>query len=462
MQTTNTKTDQPNYLFVKAENGMYGMHKSFKPLGAVRDEEGWWFELDKEESVSALCNQAGMFYEIKELPVGGSLDAYKAMTRSTYFTSNLIDIEREILKKLNLQEHELTPENLIEVSKTPEGEKLVSKYRKFTKGLEFYINQETVARITPAQKTTLDNNNINIQFINKIPINYLSSLPPIAPTLLSIRKEQNMEPFLRKGIVAQLVGAGGIGKTHLLTQLAISIACGIPFLERYFVSKAGAVFMGLGENTDDDIHRLLHKIFIGLCSDADNALIDKTSSNLAVMSFTGKQASFVDRAGKPTNSYESLLKELKEKEPEDGWSLIILDPISRFLGPDSENDNIAATFFISLLEKITLELRGKPTLLFGHHMSKQGLNNPETNQTAARGASAITDGVRWQTNLEFVITDGERLKNKLKFKVVKSNFTSIPNPHILKRRKDGLLVSDEEQNNNKKYEQHSKKPQNLF
>ena len=129
--------------------------------------------------------------------------------------------------------------------------------------------------------------------------------------------------------------------------------------------------------------------------------------------------------------------------------MIILDPISRFLGPDSENDNIAATFFISLLEKITLELRGKPTLLFGHHMSKQGLNNPETNQTAARGASAITDGARWQTNLEFVITkNGKREQNKLNLKVVKSNFTAIPErPHRLKRDKNGFLVSDEENNN---------------
>ena len=87
--------------------------------------------------------------------------------------------------------------------------------------------------------------------------------------------------------------------------------------------------------------------------------------------------------------------------------------MDRFLGAEAETDNAAATQFISLLERITLELKGKPTVLFGHHMNKSGVSGTNTDQAAARGSSALTDGVRFQINLEKALKESAPKADKI-------------------------------------------------
>jgi hypothetical protein len=284
-----------------------------------------------------------------------------------------------------------------------------------------------------------------IKFISEQSVNYLTQEAPEAPVLLQAMHNGYYIPFLRKGIVGQLVGAGGIGKTHWFMQLALAVATRSEFLETYRINESGAVFMGLGENTDDDIHRLFHKHAKKMTAEQKAVAAQKIS----VMSFTGKQASFIKEDGNATDTYKKLLQALKEKEPTTGWTLIILDPISRFFGADVEKDNAAATNFIALLENMILELKGKPTLLFGHHMSKSGLGSTNSDQSAARGSSAITDGVRWQGNLEKVeAVSGSPEKydnNKVRFKVVKSNFTMAPEPLLLEKNSVGCLIKCNEE-----------------
>ena len=266
------------------------------------------------------------------------------------------------------------------------------------------------------------------------------------PKLVNFIDGANPKPFIRKGIVAQIVGAGGVGKTHVLAQLALSITTGANWLGIYPIEKAGHVFIGLGENKDDDIHRLMRKIVKGYEKNnhettlfAPNPL-QEASKRLFVMSFTAMNGTFI-RDGQPTPFFEAFFQELKDKEPKEGWACIILDPISRFMGADAENDNAAATQFIALLERLTLELKGQPTVIFGHHMNKSGVSSTNTDQGAARGSSAITDGVRWQANLEKVKKtsnpEGEDQYelNQISMRPVKSNFTcSAPFPKTTKRR----------------------------
>ena len=165
------------------------------------------------------------------------------------------------------------------------------------------------------------------------------------------------------------------------------------------------MFMGLGENSDEDIHRLLRKTSKSLCLSEEECL--GAGTRLSVMSFLGVSSSFIHK-NRPTDVFQRLLDGLKRKEPSDGWSLIILDPISRFAGASAETDNASATELIALLERLTLELRGRPTVLFGHHMNKTGVGNHSTDQGASRGSSALTDGVRLQINLD----RGERRENE--------------------------------------------------
>ena len=71
------------------------------------------------------------------------------------------------------------------------------------------------------------------------------------------------------------------------------------------------------------------------------------------------------------------------------------------------------------LERIFWSFVGNPTILFGHHMNKAGVGSINTTQASARGSSAITDGVRWQANLERTTEDEEGKSKKVILKSLK-------------------------------------------
>lgn len=283
-----------------------------------------------------------------------------------------------------------------------------------------------------------------IQFLNQFSNNFLLTDPPKKPMLIEYVNERGIPTgFLPKGIVAMIVGAGGIGKTHLLAQLAISVSTGTPWLETFTTTKhcgegsKGNVFFGLGENQYDDIHRVLHKASKKLREHQPDILKDdplvEASKRIAPYSFCGQQAAFIEN-GKPSLYFRKLKMQLIEKAPKAGWSLIIFDPVSRLMGADAETDNAAATQFISLLEELTIDLPGNPTVLFAHHVNKSAIKESgRQDQTAARGSSALTDGCRWQCNFS-------RKDDKIAcLEMTKSNFTAILKSTELIKDEDGYL-----------------------
>ena len=108
-----------------------------------------------------------------------------------------------------------------------------------------------------------------------------------------------------------------------------------------------------------------------------------------------------------------------------------------------------ATRFISLLERMILELRGAPTIIFGHHMNKGGVSGVNTDQSAARGSSALTDGVRQQFNLEKIKKEqseddesGEVYDlNTVTLRMVKSNFSAPLSPQKIQKNSSGCLTA---------------------
>jgi len=126
--------------------------------------------------------------------------------------------------------------------------------------------------------------------------------------------------------------------------------------------------------------------------------------------------------------------------------------LSRFHGAE-ENDNGAGTYFVSLLEKIAQKTRAAVLCL--HHVGKHsGFVHGEFNldaamsQDIARGASGLTNGVRWQCNLFGV--PGKNAKNIigvkdanpgqfLALKVSKKNYGPPESVHFLERGHGGML-----------------------
>lgn len=287
--------------------------------------------------------------------------------------------------------------------------------------------------------------------LSEFEIDWFNIVPPKQPMLLKNSKGRG---FLPRGIVALMASPGGTGKTRFVTQLAFCVSAGLPFLEEFTnVSGKGArVFLGLGEEPTDGIRRRLYEVAQHYQSDQLQPKFDinEVKRNLVPYSFHGQDVSLVDDHGLATQQYTNLLNALKESEGE-GYDLIILDPLSRFLGSSSETDNNNGTKFISLMERMTKELKGNPTVFLVHHTNKA---NDWRSQNASRGSSSIPAGARWQFNLinEFSRqTAKENDQNKIQEKLPLKNFVRgdlvknndvppIESDIILKFSEGGVLV----------------------
>jgi hypothetical protein len=133
--------------------------------------------------------------------------------------------------------------------------------------------------------------------------------------------------------------------------------------------------------------------------------LSEISNNLHVLPAVGHDVRLVENGkdGNPKASqhFHALLALAQSIED---LGLIVLDPMSRLYG-QNENDNAAATFFVSLLEQLA-QTTGASVILCHHtHKGASFGRNKQfdlhlaLNQEAARGASAITGAVRWQCNL---------------------------------------------------------------
>ena len=95
---------------------------------------------------------------------------------------------------------------------------------------------------------------------------------------------------------------------------------------------------------------------------------------------------------RPTGLVERLAKTIA---PLTDLRLIVIDPAARFRGGE-ENAAEDTTRFVEAIE--TLAKRTGAAVLVVHHTNKVSMQGGEQNQSASRGSSALTDGVRLQIN----------------------------------------------------------------
>ena len=251
--------------------------------------------------------------------------------------------------------------------------------------------------------------------------------------------------FLPLGIVAALVAQGGVGKSQLLMQLAYSLATGIALAGQWPVGETGSVLMLCAEDSGDEIHRRVHRIHKQLGSGLSPAMQAKLKDNFLIRSMTGIDV-LLTQAMKNGEIVRTQLVEqlLLTAQQAKNLKLIIIDPAARFRGGD-ENSNPHATRFVQVLEYLALTTGA--TVLIAHHTGKGATNSKETNQDASRGASALTDGIRWQMALTSLTSSSKRYKGLppnarhryMVAKLVKTNYTA-PQPEVLLfRGDDGYL-----------------------
>ena len=257
---------------------------------------------------------------------------------------------------------------------------------------------------------------------------WLSEPPPRAEALLT----WGDGPLLMAaGRVALLAAAGGVGKTYALVQLALAVATGTPWLGSYQVARKGRVLLALAEEDVDEIRRRLYMgaQTFGRAGDDDvEYLLAEARRNIVPMALMGRDVAFLSAEG-ATKWHGDLVAKLSEQP----WRAVILDPLSRWGGPEIETDAHAATRVVQLLEQLTT-LPGAPAVVVAHHTNKGALRDDpaQRNQGIVRGHSALVDGARWVGYLERITG---RARSRSRLSVVKSNYG--PTPPALELTRDG-------------------------
>jgi|GEM_PF-1860456 len=447
---------EKEYLLLIPQGNIKPLHGKFRDLDGFWNGIGYAFPMKSASQLNAIAvSLPGI--KIYKLPLaeGQSFASYQQSLKSAFFKDKLIETDKKIilLKEKYKIFDEISEEGISLSLSIPESDKeslleLIREKERLKKSEDWALGME---KVLSAHGGSL----FELKSIQELSPDYFKVKPLEKPVLLEFIKDGDMNakriPFLHKEIVAMLIAEGGRGKTHLGTLLGSCVAAAIPFLGKFNVVHPGAVCLIVGENNQDDIHRLLWKTrehLVKMISEnrqnkaydkfsTDGKEIERIETNLFPVSVHGKNAGLIDSDGKETEFFKSLLEQLIKKEPLEGWQLIILDPASRFAGPESEKDNAIATAFIACLEKISESLKGKPTILLSHHKSKAAINN-SSGQSDARGASALTDGVRWQANL-----DKDKKENTITlFEITKTNFTPIHDAFKIKKDAYGVPFFD--------------------
>lgn len=281
------------------------------------------------------------------------------------------------------------------------------------------------------------------------PAEWLTDEPPRRAYLLHDRDPNALGErgagMLPRGKVGILAAAGGVGKTYALCGLALAVVTRRHWLDHFPVSDSlqRRAVLVLGEEDPGELQRRLH-----VQARAMRLTADECAAVTGILALPGAGLSLALTqpeeygTGAATSFATELFEVLKSKAEEAGagWDVVILDPLSRFAGPDVETDNAAATRLIQVLERFT-KLPGEPAVIVAHHTSKSDRTH-DTGTAGVRGSSAITDGARWVAKLEDVpvpvLAEGSaRLPGHARFRVTKSNYGRFPPGSLTLTREEG-------------------------
>ena len=271
---------------------------------------------------------------------------------------------------------------------------------------------------------------------------WLDAEPPRRRYLLSAPDRDDASrfaPLLPLGKVAILAGEGGCGKTMALCQLAVAVAAGVPggtgsgprWLDTFRVDTPGRVALLTGEEDATELRRRLWNAvkLMGL----DDAARDRVRRNLVAVPLTGLDVALLkagtDGLALQTDAARALLCRLRGGE---GWSLVILDPMSRFEPTGAESDNVTATRFVTACERLT-EAPGGPAVLLSHHTSQEARKANDDAATGVRGVTGLTDAARAVFMLRPVRVAGKAVAKMAVLSMSKSNYGPFPPPLLLTR-----------------------------
>lgn len=193
-------------------------------------------------------------------------------------------------------------------------------------------------------------------------------------------EEYLVDELIPANALVSLQASGVFGKTTLATQLAMSVAFGLPFLDRYPCLQPGKVLYINARDTDEDSHRRFKRLSREWTSvPALSAHIDENLDNFTHISLFdecfGVSPHLVDVSGSMTKTY-TYLHQFSEYFK---CKLIVLDPVEDFFPDNLKN-----------ISELYLKLRQitSTVLLVADHSRNEAFHKVEV------GMSIVDDALR--------------------------------------------------------------------
>lgn len=199
--------------------------------------------------------------------------------------------------------------------------------------------------------------------------------------------------IIPRGKCGMLVGEGGCGKTWWTIQLAVSVASGRSFMGCDVRSPGRVLLLSAEMDQEDMDDRFRLALTAAGCEQRE--IREDVMSKIVRVPLQGVDVSMIDSRGLETE----IVKQITDLVSQDDYSLAVIDPLSQFGGQGVETDPVVGNRIVRFLNCIAAG-RNNPTVLIVHHTAKSSRGGVKTTSAAARGTSALTDGVRWQGNLE--------------------------------------------------------------
>ncbi len=202
-----------------------------------------------------------------------------------------------------------------------------------------------------------------------------------------------------------LAAEGGVGKSFLALELAISVAIGRELLPGFSPMSEGRSLCLFGEDPPEVVAQRMAAV---ACTfGIDEAEIDAATSDGRLRFVAGESAPLLEfsRDGRAQASvaHLQLVAELRTLRPD----FVVVDPFIAWAGLPTENDNAAMQAVASAL--IDLARASGGAVLAIHHTSKAGGKNLD--QNATRGGSALTCAARWVASMRIIGDEGLRRYN---------------------------------------------------
>lgn len=241
--------------------------------------------------------------------------------------------------------------------------------------------------------------------------------------------------------VGFITGSGGSMKSRLVLQMLCSLATGVDFIGIMKNPKKQKVSYITTEDDKQECALRLQNIKSNCnlkTTTSITEIINDLDSNLNIYSKTGKAPSLF-RQGEgykkvETTEHLKWLDNIASKS-----RLVVLDPLSHFIGCLDENSNTDMGLLMSEIKGIAS--KNNCAILILHHISKGSVSSGDADkQQSTRGASSLVDTSRLVlalTNLtdQQITENGIDEKDKSFFKVLtlaKSNYIKPQEPIILK------------------------------